>query len=287
MSFAPLHNLNSVFFLPLLSFTAGNISINQSSSDGNTFTSDSTTAQQGKVFFSSLAPGAVVYTVPNSNQAIGPVKQEGLQTSLVFSQVMPLGQNGQLQEGLPSDSLPGAGLPSGASSLVNVTLSPGFSLAPPALLNADELASGVPESPPLPSPVTSGATVVSVSSANYATLQNCSLIAGHDLMSISTTQPALEGVGSTAGHHPELSLVQAQPSFGREQQLPLQSVLHVKENFLPDADSKTASHVMMLDSKTKYVMSNMVDVICEELGTDKKELAKLQTVQLDEDMQDL
>lgn len=44
---------------------------------------------------------------------------------------------------------------------------------------------------------------------------------------------------------------------------------------------------MMLDSKSKYVMSNMVDTVCEELDTDKKELAKLQTVQMDEDMQDL
>ncbi|KAL8168779.1 UNVERIFIED_CONTAM: Homeobox protein six4 [Gekko kuhli] len=265
----------------------GNISINQSSSDGGTFTSDSATAQQGKVFFSSLAPSAVVYTVPNSSQAVGPVKQEGLQTSLVFSQVMPLGQNGQLHESLPSDNLPGGGLPSGASSLVNITLSPNFSLAPPTLLNADELGSGVPESPPLPSPVTSGATVVSVSSAHYATLQNCPLISSHDLMSISTTQPALEGVDPAASNHPEHLSVQVHPGFTREQRLLLQSVPHIKDNFLPDADGKSASGLMMLDSKSKYVMSNMVDAICEELETDKKELAKLQTVQLDEDMQDL
>ncbi|XP_015277500.1 PREDICTED: homeobox protein SIX4 [Gekko japonicus] len=265
----------------------GNISINQSSSDGATFTSDSTTAQQGKVFFSSLAPGAVVYTVPNSNQAVGPVKQEGLQTSLVFSQVMPLGQNGQLHESLPSDSLPGGGLPPGASSLVNITLSPNFSLAPPALLNADELGPGLSESPPLPSPATSGATVVSVSSAHYATLQNCPLVSSHDLMSISTTQPALEGVGPAASNHPEHPSVHVHPSFTREQRLLLQSVPHLKDNFLPDADSKSASNLMMLDSKSKYIMSNMVDAICEELETDKKELAKLQTVQLDDDMQDL
>lgn len=44
---------------------------------------------------------------------------------------------------------------------------------------------------------------------------------------------------------------------------------------------------MMLDSKSKYVLDGMVEPGCEDLGTDKKELAKLQTVQLDEDMQDL
>lgn len=229
----------------------------------------------------------MVYTVPNSNQAVGPVKQEGLQTSLVFSSVMPLGQNGQLHESLPSDNLPGGGLPSGASSLVNVTLSPSFTLAPPTLLNADELGSGVPESPPLPSPVTSGATIVSVSSAHYATLQNCPLVASHDLMSISTTHPALEGVGPAASDPPEHPSVQVHPGFGREPRLLLQSVPHIKEDFLPDGDCKSAGTLMMLDSKTKYVMSNMVDAICEELETDKKELAKLQTVQLDEDMQDL
>nr|XP_056707184.1 homeobox protein SIX4-like [Euleptes europaea] len=263
----------------------GNISVNQSSSDGAIFTSDSTSGQHGKVFFSSLAPGAVVYTVPNSNQALGPVKQEGLQTSLVFSQVMPLGQNGPLHESLPSDSLPGGGLPAGASSLVNVTLSPNFSLAPPTLLTAEELRSGVPESSPLPSPATSGAAVVSVSDANYATLQNCPLVASHDLMSISAT--ALEGVSPDARNHAEHPPVQVHPSFSREQRLLLQSMPHVKGTFFADADGKSASSLMMLDSKTKYIMSNMVDAICEELETDKKELAKLQTVQLDEDMQDL
>lgn len=42
----------------------------------------------------------------------------------------------------------------------------------------------------------------------------------------------------------------------------------------------------MLDSKSKYVLDGMVETVCEDLETDKK-LAKLQTVQLDEDMQDL
>ncbi|KAJ6657985.1 hypothetical protein lerEdw1_001644 [Lerista edwardsae] len=200
---------------------------------------------------------------------------------------MPLGPNAQLQANLPPDSLSNSGLQPGASPLVNVTLSHSFSLGPPALLNAGDLSSTVPESPPMSSPVTSGATVVSVSNANYATLQNCSLLTGHDLMSISTTQPALGGIDSATDNHIGHPAVQVHPSFGGEQRLILQSVPDLKENFLSDSESKTVGSLMMLDSKSKYVMSNMVDAICEELETDKKELAKLQTVQMDEDMQDL
>ncbi|XP_062823584.1 LOW QUALITY PROTEIN: homeobox protein SIX4, partial [Anolis carolinensis] len=272
-----------------VSTSQGNISLNQSTSGSGTFTSDSTTTQQGKVFFSSLAPSAVLYTVPNSSQAIGPVKQEELEASLVFSQVMPLGQNSQLPVSLPpSDSLSGGGLQPGGTSLVNVTLSPNFSLGPPSLLSAEELNSVVSESLPISAPATSGTTVVSVGNANYTTLQNCSLLASQDLMPLSPMQPALGGIGLAASNHvgPHPS-VQVQPQFTREQRLILQSISSLKENFLPDPDSKSVSGSMMLDSKTKYIMSNMVDAICEELEADKKQLAKLQTVEMDEDMQDL
>nr|XP_020668854.1 homeobox protein SIX4 [Pogona vitticeps] len=266
----------------------GNVSGNQSTSMSGTFTSDSTTTQQGKVFFSSLAPNAVVYAVPNSSQVIGPVKQEGLETSLVFSPVMSFGQNTQLPAGLPSDNLSAGGLQPGTSSLVNVTLSHNYPLGSPALLSTEELSSAVSESVPVSAASTSGATVVSVSNANYATLQNCALLSGHEVMSISTTQPALGGTGLPTGSHaePHPSL-QVHPHFAREQRLILQSVPNLKENFLSDSESKSASRLLMLDSKAKYVMSNMVDALCEEMGADKKELAKLQTVQMDEEMQNL
>ncbi|XP_034289425.1 homeobox protein SIX4 [Pantherophis guttatus] len=267
----------------------GSLSINQGTSSNGTFTTDSTIAQQGKVFFSSLAPSTVVYTIPNTTQAVEPVKQEGLETSLVFSPVMPLGQNAQLHAHLPSDNLPNGVLqPGGASSLVNVTISHNFSLGPPSLLTAEELNSAISESPPMQPPTTSGPTVVSISNANYATLQNCSLINSHDLVSISPVQPALTGIGGVAsndiGSHPSL---QGHPHFTREQRLILQSIPTLKENFLTDSESRSGSSSVMLDSKTKYVTSNIVNTICEELGTDKKQLAKLQTVQMEEDMQDL
>ncbi|XP_067411003.1 homeobox protein SIX4-like [Emydura macquarii macquarii] len=275
--------------LPPLSVAAsqGNISINPSTSDGGTFTSDSSTVQQGKVFFSPLAPSAVVYTVPNSGQAIGSVKQEGLERSLVFSQLMPVSQNTQLNVNVSSENVSGRGLQSMASSLVNVTPSHNFSLAPPSLLNAAELNSGISESQSMSASVANTSTVISISNTNYATLQNCSLITSQDLMSISTAQPALGEIVSTTGDHVSHPSAQVHPDFIREHRLVLQTTPDVKENFLSNSESKSTSNLMMLDTKSKYVMSNMVDTVCEELETDKKELAKLQTVEMDEDMQDL
>lgn len=43
----------------------------------------------------------------------------------------------------------------------------------------------------------------------------------------------------------------------------------------------------MLDTKSKYVLDGMIETVCEDLETDKIELAMLQTVQLDEDIQGL
>ncbi|XP_010015813.1 PREDICTED: homeobox protein SIX4 [Nestor notabilis] len=275
--------------LPPVSVAAsqGNVSVSPSTSDGGTFTTESSAVQQGKVFFSPLAPSAVVYTVPNSGQAVGSVKQEGLERSLVFSQLMPVSQNTQLNVNMSSENISSGGLQSLASSLVNVTPSHNFSLTPPTLLNAAELNSGISESQSMSSPVTSTSTVISISNTNYATLQNCSLITSQDLLSISTAQPALGEIVSTSGDRVSHSSAQVHQDFVREHRLVLQAVPDVKENFLPNAESKSTGNLMMLDSKSKYVMSNMVDTVCEELETDKKELAKLQTVQMDEDMQDL
>ncbi|XP_010333436.1 homeobox protein SIX4 isoform X1 [Saimiri boliviensis] len=275
--------------LPPVSVAAsqGNISVSSSTSDGSTFTSESATIQQGKVFLSSLAPSAVVYTVPNSGQTIGSVKQEGLERSLVFSQLMPVNQNAQVNANLSSENISGSGLHPLASSLVNVSPTHSFSLSPPTLLNPTELNPDIADSQPMSTPVASKSTVTSVSNSNYATLQNCSLITGQDLMSVPMTQAALGEIVPTAEDqvgHPSPAVHQ---DFVREHRLVLQSVANMKENFLPNSESKATSSLMMLDSKSKYVLDGMVDTVCEDLETDKKELAKLQTVQLDEDMQDL
>ncbi|XP_023085832.1 homeobox protein SIX4 isoform X2 [Piliocolobus tephrosceles] len=275
--------------LPAVSVAAsqGNISVSSSTSDGSTFTSESATVQQGKVFLSSLAPSAVVYTVPNTSQTIGSVKQEGLERSLVFSQLMPVNQNAQVNANLSSENISGSGLHPLASSLVNVSPTHNFSLSPPTLLNPTELNHDIADSQPMSAPVASKSTVTSVSNTNYATLQNCSLITGQDLLSVPMTQAALGEIVPTAEDqvgHPSPAVHQ---DFVQEHRLVLQSVANVKENFLPNSESKATSSLMMLDSKSKYVLDGMVDTVCEDLETDKKELAKLQTVQLDEDMQDL
>ncbi|KAL4832687.1 hypothetical protein H8958_012631 [Nasalis larvatus] len=275
--------------LPAVSVAAsqGNISVSSSTSDGSTFTSESATVQQGKVFLSSLAPSAVVYTVPNTSQTIGSVKQEGLERSLVFSQLMPVNQNAQVNANLSSENISGSGLHPLASSLVNVSPTHNFSLSPPTLLNPTELNHDIADSQPMSAPVASKSTVTSVSNTNYATLQNCSLITGQDLLSVPMTQAALGEIVPTAEDqvgHPSPAVHQ---DFVQEHRLVLQSVANMKENFLPNSESKATSSLMMLDSKSKYVLDGMVDTVCEDLDTDKKELAKLQTVQLDEDMQDL
>ncbi|XP_025724955.1 homeobox protein SIX4 [Callorhinus ursinus] len=275
--------------LPSVSVAAsqGNISVNSSTSDGSTFTSESTTVQQGKVFLSSLAPSAVVYTVPNSGQTIGSVKQEGLERSLVFSQLMSVNQNAQINANLSSENISGSGLHPLASSLVNVSPTHNFSLTPPTLLNPTELNPDIADSQPMSAPVASKSTVTSVSNTNYATLQNCSLIAGQDLLSVPMTQAALGEIVPTAEDqvgHPSPAVHQ---DFVREHRLVLQSVANIKENFLTNSEGKATGNLMMLDSKSKYVLEGMVETVCEDLETDKKELAKLQTVELDEDMQDL
>ncbi|XP_057587856.1 homeobox protein SIX4 isoform X1 [Hippopotamus amphibius kiboko] len=275
--------------LPPVSVAAsqGNISVNSSTSDGSTFTSESATVQQGKVFLSSLAPSAVVYTVPNSGQTIGSVKQEGVERSLVFSQLMPVNQNAQVNANLSSESISESGLHPLSSSLVNVSSTHNFSLTPPTLLNPTELNPDVADSQPISAPVASKSTVTSVSNTNYATLQNCSLITSQDLLSVPMTQAALGEIVPTAEDqvgHPSPTVHQ---DFVREHHLVMQSVANIKENFLTNSESKATSNLMMLDSKSKYVLEGMVETVCEDLETDKKELAKLQTVQLDEDMQDL
>lgn len=274
--------------LPSVSVAAsqGNLSVNASTSDGSTFTSESTTVQQGKVFLSSLAPSAVVYTVPNSGQTMGSVKQEGLERSLVFSQLMPVNQNAQINANLSSENISGSGLHP-LASLVNVSPTHNFPLTPPTLLNPTELNPDLADSQPMSAPVASKSTVTSVSSTNYATLQNCSLITGQDLLSVPMTQTSLGEIVPTAEDqvgHPSPAVHQ---DFVREHRLVLQSVANIKENFLTNSEGKTTSNLMMLDSKSKYVLEGMVETVCEDLETDKKDLAKLQTVQLDEDMQDL
>lgn len=212
------------------------------------------------------------------------MKQEGLERGLVFSQLMPVSHNAQVNASLSPDnvSISGSGLHPLASSLVNVSPAHSFSLSPPTLLNPTELNSDLAESN-----VTSKSTVTSVGNTNYAALQNCPLITGQDLLSVPMTQATLGEIVPTAEEQVGHDSPVVHQDFVREHRLVLQSVANIKENFLQNSETKATNNLMMLDSKSKYVLDGMVETVCEELGTDKKELAKLQTVQLDEDMQDL
>ncbi|KAM4690951.1 homeobox protein SIX4 [Rhinophrynus dorsalis] len=276
----------STLQLPSVSVSQGNLSVTPGTSEGGTFTSDTTSSgDQGKVILSSLPPSTVLYTVPHS------IKQEGLERSLVFSQLMPLNQSTtQLNISMPSDDT----LQSVAASLVNGVPAQNFSLAPHTLITASGQLSSVAGNQSvglnqsISGPATTTSSVTATSNANFAPLQNCHYITAQDLLSVSSAQHTLgEPVLATSNNnsHP---VAQVNQDFGSQHNLVLQPVTDTKVNYLPVSQNTTISgSVMLLDAKSKYVVSGMLNTGCDELDTDKKELAKLQNVQMDEDMQDL
>ncbi|CAI9548291.1 unnamed protein product, partial [Staurois parvus] len=190
----------STLQLPSVAVSQGNLAIAPGTSDGGTFTSDTVSnSDQGKVFLSSLPPSTVVYTVPHS------IKQDGLERSLVFSQLMPVNQNtAQVNISMPSEDA----LQSVAASLVNGTHTPNFALAPSTLITAaGHLASVTGNQPaavnqPISAPVaTTTASVTPTSNANFAPLPNCHYIATQDLLSVSTSQAALAESISTSSNN--------------------------------------------------------------------------------------
>ncbi|XP_029454022.1 homeobox protein SIX4 isoform X2 [Rhinatrema bivittatum] len=283
----------SSLHVPPLSVTPsqGNISINLGTSDGGTFPSDSATAvQQGKVFLGSLTPSTVVYTVPNPGQAIGSIKQEGLERSLIFSQLMPVNQSTQLHASMSSEG----SLQTMAASLANGAPSHSFPLPSSAVLSAagdlNSLAGtqAMTTDESMSIPAISTSTVISLSSASYATLQNCAFAPDQDALSGTSAVPVLREMVSATGEGVSSASAQAHQDFLRQHRLVLQAVPNMKEHFVASSQSKSInSNLMMLDSKSKYSVGNLVNPVCEELETDRKGLAKLQSAQLDEDIQNI
>ncbi|KAG9481284.1 homeobox protein SIX4 isoform X1 [Eleutherodactylus coqui] len=264
----------------------GNLSVVPGTSDGGTFTSDTiSSGDQGKVFLSSLPPSTVVYTVPHS------IKQDGLERSLVFSPLMPVNQStAQVNISMSSEET----LQSVAASLVNGAHAHNFSLAPTLITASGNLASVTGnQSVSLSQPISTHAaatttSVTATSNANFAPLQNCHYIAAQDLLSVTSAQSDLGEQVAASGNNPSLPSTQAHQDFNSQHNLVLQHVAESKENYLPMEQNTTISgSVMLLDAKSKYVISGMVNAGCEELETGKKELAKLQNVQMEEDMQDI
>ncbi|XP_053553271.1 homeobox protein SIX4 isoform X1 [Bombina bombina] len=269
----------STLQLPSLTVSQGNLPTTPGTSDGTTFTSDTiSSGEQGKVFLGSLPPSTVVYTVPHS------LKQDGLERSLVFSQLMPVNQStAQVNINMSSDEA--------LQSNANPTHS--FTLASPTLINASgQLIStgdqSLGPSLPISAPATTTSSVTATSNAGFASLQNCHYISTQDLLSMSSAQTVLgEPVCATSNNvsHPTTQVLQ---DFSGHHNLVLQSMPDAKENYLSISHNTSISgSVMLLDSKSKYVISNMISPDGHGAATDKKELARLQNVQLEEDMQDL
>ncbi|XP_053330984.1 homeobox protein SIX4 [Spea bombifrons] len=272
----------STLQLPSVAVSQGNISVTPGTSDGGTFTSDTVShGDQGKLFLSSLPPSTVVYTVPHA------MKQDGLERSLVFSPLMPVNQStAQLNISMSSEEA----VQAVAASLVNGTQN--FSLASPTLITASgHLASvtgnqSVALNQSISASTATTATATATSNAGFATLPNCHYITTHDLMSVPPTQTSLGdpvSAGSNNANHPA---AQVHQGFGDQNHIVLQSVPATKDYTISHSSTISGS-VMLLDAKSKYVVGNMMGTGCEELESDKKELAKLQNVEMDEDMHDL
>ncbi|XP_005986478.1 homeobox protein SIX4 isoform X1 [Latimeria chalumnae] len=287
-------SLPSIHFPPVTAGASqGNIVItNPGASHGGSFSGETTTVmQQSKVFFAPLPPNAIVYTLPNSGQTVTPIKQEVLDGSLVYPQLMHTSQNSRLNASTSSENI-SATMP---SPLVNVTPAQNFSLAPaPLISTVGALNSGITvnQSETLDQSVSVSATntptIISISNSNYATLQSCSIISDQDTLSISPAAPVLEGAAvSIGGEGTNHASLQVHQKLNSPLISSFQSIPNLKESFLAGSDNKSSGDFMMLDSKAKYVVPNMITIACEELGTDKKELAKLKTVQMDEDIGDI
>uniref|UniRef100_UPI00398F6A19 homeobox protein SIX4-like n=1 Tax=Pristiophorus japonicus TaxID=55135 RepID=UPI00398F6A19 len=265
-------------------------------SDGGTFLSGTAASlQQGKVFLAAtLPPNAVMCTLPNSGPAVAPVKQEALEGGLVFSQLMSVSGNNQLNINTSTGNQPGITLQTRASSLVNTGLSPHLPLTSSNLLNTSStLSFSLTVSLPLattaplncaqhlPTAVTNAIPVVSMANSEYTTLQNCNLLSNSGQETVTES-----GLGaSDGGDKPRNPITEEAHEYSSGHVAVLQTP--VKENYLVVLENKPSNHLMMMDSKSKYVMNDVVNNVCKELETEEKELAKLQNVPMDEDISDL
>ncbi|XP_067894891.1 homeobox protein SIX4a isoform X1 [Heterodontus francisci] len=273
----------------------GNILITNTSNGGTFLSGTAAGLQQGKVFLAAtLPPNAVMCTLPNSGQAVGPVKQDALEGGLVFSQLMSVSGNSQLNINTSPGNQPGSTLQTQASSLVNTGLSHNLPLTSSHLLNTSSTLSfsltvSLPLSTTAPlncdqqlsTAVTNAVPVVSMANSQYATLQNCNLLSNSGQATVNES-----GLGaSDSEDKPRNPITEEAHEYSSGHV----SVLHppVKENYLVVLESKPSNHLTMMDSKSKYVINDVVNNVCKELETEEKELAKLQNVPMDEDISDI
>ncbi|XP_041122700.1 homeobox protein SIX4-like [Polyodon spathula] len=274
----------------------GNILLSSAATgQGESFSNGpSSTVQQGKLVLSPVQPRTVLYTVPNTLQGVTSIKQEPAEGGLVFSQLMQVDQNSQLNVNVSSENLSGAVAQTVTSSLVNVTLNQNYSLVSPAVLgNSDPLnshgsvrPSAVVSSQPVCVAASNPPSGVSVGNASYATLQSSPLISTSAQSTLTVSESHLmlaadRGEDSCrSGQH--LSQDLRSPHVTVQQLVPT-----LKGNFLSISENKSSEDFLTLDSKSKCAVSEMVRVICAEMETEEKRLAKLQNVQMDEDISDI
>ncbi|XP_072127470.1 homeobox protein SIX4-like [Mobula birostris] len=282
--------------LPSVSATSsqGNILITNTSEGGTFLSGTAASLQQGKVFLAAtLPPNAVMCALPNSGQAVPPVKQETVDGGLIFSQLMSVNGNNQLNVNTSTGSQAVSALQTQSSPLVNTGLSHSLPLTTSNLLNtSNTLSFSLTVSLPLSTTASlncdqhlpsTETNVVPVSMANneYATLQNCNLLShsGQETVTESNTG------ASDMRDKPRNPITEEAHVFSSGHV----SVLHppVKENYLVVLENKPSNHLTVMDSKSKYVVNDVVNNVCKELETEEKELAKLQNVPMDEDIGDL
>ncbi|XP_060685317.1 homeobox protein SIX4-like [Hemiscyllium ocellatum] len=297
-----IHLVNGNIGLPPLQLPSvsaassqGNILITNTS-DGGTFLSGTTASlQQGKVFLAAtLPPNAVMCTLPNSGQAVAPVKQDALEGGLVFSQLMSVSGSNHMNINTSPGNQPGNTLQTQSSTLVNTGLPQNLPLTSSNLLNTSStLSFSLTVSLPLSTTaslncdqqlstaVTNAVPVVSMANSQYATLQNCNLLTSSGQETV--TETGLDASDTEDKPRNPITEETHEYSSGHV------SVLHppVKENYLVVLENKSSNHLTMMDSKSKYVINDVVNNVCKELETEEKELAKLQNVPMDEDLSDI
>lgn len=266
----------------------GNILITNASDGGTFLSAPAASLQQGKVFLAAtVPPNAVMCALPNSGHGMAPVKQDTLDGSLIFSQLMSVSGNNHLNINTSTGNQAATTLQSPSSSLLNTGLSQSLPLTSSNMLNtSNTLSFSLTVSLPLsttaplncdqhlPSAVTN-AVPVSMANNEYVTLQNCNLLPHESESNVDTSDIDKPRNLITEEAHEYIS--------GHV------SVLHppVKENYLVVLENKAGNHLSVMDSKSKYVINDVVNNVCKELETEEKELAKLQNVPMDEDISDL
>ncbi|MGH0135682.1 UNVERIFIED_CONTAM: hypothetical protein FKN15_057897 [Acipenser sinensis] len=274
----------------------GNILLsNAATGQGESFSNGpSSTVQQGKLVLSPVQPRTVLYTVPNTLQGVTSIKQEPAEGGLVFSQLLQVDQNSQLNVNVSSENLSGACAQTVISPLGNVTLNQNYSLVSPAVLgssdplNSNSLVrpSAVVSNQPVSVAASNPPNAVSVGNTSYATLQSIPLIstAAQGTLTVSESHLLL---AADRGEDSCRSGQHLSQDFRSQHVTVQQLVPTLKGNFLSISENKSSEEFMMLDSKSKCAMSEMVRVICGEMETEEKQLAKLQNVQMDEDISDI